>query len=53
MVTIKDRVECHKMYLLYKCGNGLTRQYLIETFSSVKHEHQTRTRSHNRLTRQI
>ncbi len=43
-LNIKDRLNFHKMCLVYKCRNGLVPQYLAETFSNVsdKHEHHTR-----------
>ncbi len=43
-LNIKDRLNFHKMWLVYKCRNGLVPQYLADTFSNVsdKHEHHTR-----------
>ncbi len=43
-LNIKDRLNFHKMCLVYKCRNGLVSQYLLETFGNVsdKHEHHTR-----------
>ncbi len=50
-VNIKDRVDFHKICLVYKCRNGLVPQYLAETFSNVsdKHEHHTRAQTHQSL----
>ncbi len=50
-LNIKNRVNFYKMYLVYKCRNGLVPQYLAETFSNVnnKHEHHTRTQTHLNL----
>ncbi len=41
-LNIKDRLNFHRMCLVYKCRNGFVPQYLAETFSNVsdKHEHQ-------------
>ncbi len=50
-LNIKDRVNFHKMCLVYKCRNGLIPQYLTETYSnvSVKYKHHTRTQTHQSL----
>ena len=50
-LNIKDRVNFHKMCLVFKCRNELVPQYLAETFSNVsdKHEHHTRTQTHQSL----
>ncbi len=49
---IKDRLNFHKMCLIYKCRKGLVPQYLAETFSNVndKHEHHTRAQTRQNLT---
>ncbi len=46
--SIKNRVNFHKMCLVYRCRNALVPQYIAETFSNVsdKHEHHTRARTH-------
>ncbi len=51
-LNIKDRLNFHKMCLIYKCLNGLVQQYLAETFSNVsdKHEHHTRAQTRQNLT---
>ncbi len=51
-LNIKDRLNVHKMCLVYKCRNGLVTQYLAETFSNVtdKHEYHTRAQTHQNLT---
>ncbi len=51
-LNIKDRLNLHKMCLVYKCRNGLVPQHLAETFSNVsdKHEHHTRAQTHQNLT---
>ncbi len=51
-LNIKDRLNFHKMCLVYKCRNGLVPQYLAETFSNVndKHEHHTRAQTRQNLT---
>ncbi len=50
-VNIKDRLNFHKICLVYKCRNGLVPQYLAETFSNVsdKHEHHTRAQTRQNL----
>ncbi len=51
-LNIKDRLNFHKMCLVYKCRNGLVPQYLAETFSNVssKREHHTRAQTRQNLT---
>ncbi len=46
-LNIKDRLNFHKMCLVYKCRNGLVLQYHAETFSNVsdKHVHHTRAQT--------
>ncbi len=34
-LNIKDRLNFHKMCLVYKGRNGLVLQYLAETFSNI------------------
>ncbi len=52
LLNIKDRLNFHKMCVVYKCRNGLVPQYLAETFSNVtdKHEHHTRAQTRQNLT---
>ncbi len=51
-LNIKDRLNFHKICLVYKCRNGLVPQYLAETFGNVsdKHEHHTRAQTRQNLT---
>ncbi len=52
-LNIKDRLNFHKMCLVYKCRNGLVRRYLVDIFSNVsdKHEFYTRTQTCQTLNR--
>ncbi len=50
--NIKDRLNFHKMCLVYKCRYGLVPQYRAETFNNVsdKYEHHTRAQTSQNLT---
>ncbi len=52
LLNIKDRLNFHKICLVYKYRNGLVPQYLAEIFSNVrdKHEHHTRAQTRQNLT---
>ncbi len=49
-LNIKERINFHKMCLMYKCRNGLVSEYLTQNFTEATHEHETRSRSSNSLT---
>ncbi len=44
-ITVKERVDFHSTFLIYKCQNTLAPQYLVDHFNNISESRYYNTRS--------
>ncbi len=47
-MTVKERADFHSTWLIYKCQNNLSPQYLLDYFNNISESHNYNTMSSTR-----